>query len=132
MPHYCKICGEYKSNESFSGGGHASHICKKCKKLPVEVREKRLLLNRISSLPYRLSKKQRTWLEKLQADPREAVRTSAEEAIRWRTRPRRSPEEEYFSEPDLYGEEYDWLYDEGISPDPDWVSPEDEDFELPF
>ncbi len=28
--HYCKVCGEYKSNESFSGKGHAQHICKKC------------------------------------------------------------------------------------------------------
>ena len=28
--HYCKICGEYKSNESFSGKGHAQHICKRC------------------------------------------------------------------------------------------------------
>ena len=28
--HYCKICGEYKSNESFSGKGHARHICKEC------------------------------------------------------------------------------------------------------
>lgn len=28
--HYCKICGEYKSNESFSGKGHAQHICKEC------------------------------------------------------------------------------------------------------
>lgn len=28
--HYCKICGEYKSNESFSEKGHAQHICKKC------------------------------------------------------------------------------------------------------
>ncbi len=26
----CKICGEYKSNESFSGKGHAQHICKEC------------------------------------------------------------------------------------------------------
>ena len=26
--HYCKICDEYKSNESFSGKGHAQHICK--------------------------------------------------------------------------------------------------------
>lgn len=26
--HYCKICGEYKSNESFSGKGHAQHLCK--------------------------------------------------------------------------------------------------------
>ena len=28
--HYCKICGEYKSNEKFSGKGHAAHICKAC------------------------------------------------------------------------------------------------------
>ena len=35
--HYCKICSEYKSNESFSGMGHANHICKKCsKKSPTE------------------------------------------------------------------------------------------------
>jgi len=26
--HYCKICGEYKANEKFSGKGHAAHICK--------------------------------------------------------------------------------------------------------
>ena len=24
--HYCKVCGEYKANEKFSGKGHASHI----------------------------------------------------------------------------------------------------------
>ena len=30
--HYCKICGEYKSNESFSGKGHVQHICKECMK----------------------------------------------------------------------------------------------------
>ena len=23
--HYCKICGEYKANEKFSGKGHATH-----------------------------------------------------------------------------------------------------------
>ena len=28
--HYCKICGEYKSNKSFSGKGHTQHICKEC------------------------------------------------------------------------------------------------------
>ncbi len=31
--HYCKICGEYKANEKFSGKGHAVHICKACSKL---------------------------------------------------------------------------------------------------
>ena len=78
MSHYCKICGEYKSNESFSGRGHAAHICKKCAKLPKEVRDERTTLNRIYELPFRLSKANRSWLEKLKADPREAVRTAAE------------------------------------------------------
>ena len=26
--HYCKVCGEYKANEKFSGKGHAAHISK--------------------------------------------------------------------------------------------------------
>lgn len=35
--HYCKICGERKANEKFSGKGHAVHICKTCQSLPAEV-----------------------------------------------------------------------------------------------
>ena len=38
--HYCKVCGEYKSNESFTGKGHKNHICKKCAKLSKEDMEK--------------------------------------------------------------------------------------------
>lgn len=34
--HYCKVCGSYHSNESFSGKGHSRHICRKCSKLPIE------------------------------------------------------------------------------------------------
>lgn len=30
--HYCRICGQYKANEKFSGRGHAAHICKACAK----------------------------------------------------------------------------------------------------
>lgn len=28
--HYCRICGDYKANEKFSGKGHTRHICKSC------------------------------------------------------------------------------------------------------
>ncbi|MEG1660789.1 MAG: hypothetical protein RR304_09540 [Bacteroides sp.] len=28
--HYCRICGENKANEKFSGKGHTQHICKTC------------------------------------------------------------------------------------------------------
>ena len=34
--HYCKVCGEHKANERFTGRGHATHICKVCAKLPPE------------------------------------------------------------------------------------------------
>lgn len=132
MSHYCKICGEYKSNESFSGGGHAAHICKKCRKLPVEVREERLTLNRIYALPWRLSKGQLQWLEKLKQSDREKIRSVAEDE--WNKRyVRRQRNEENNEEDDwIPNPEYDWLADEGISPDENWVPDPDEDYELPF
>ena len=30
--HFCRICQQHKSNEKFSGRGHAAHICKACAK----------------------------------------------------------------------------------------------------
>jgi hypothetical protein len=36
--HYCKICGETKANEKFSGKGHTKHICKSCQSLPADKR----------------------------------------------------------------------------------------------
>ena len=32
--HYCRICGNTKSNEAFSGKGHKIHICKACSSKP--------------------------------------------------------------------------------------------------
>jgi hypothetical protein len=37
--HYCHICGRSRPNEAFSGGGHKNHLCKDCKRLPVEKRQ---------------------------------------------------------------------------------------------
>lgn len=49
--HYCKVCGEYKANEKFSGKGHASHICKSCASLPAEKQAELMTLNRLLNLP---------------------------------------------------------------------------------
>ena len=62
--HYCKICGEYKANEKFSGTGHAAHICKSCASMSVEDRNQEMTLTRIMNLPWRLSKEQCAWLKK--------------------------------------------------------------------
>ena len=48
--HYCKICGERKANEKFSGKGHAAHICKECTALPQEKKNELQILNRIASI----------------------------------------------------------------------------------
>ena len=82
--HYCKICGEYRANEKFSGKGHKSHICKDCMKLPVEKRNELQTVNKILNLPFYLSREQRGWLEKKRKDSREEVRETAEWAYRMR------------------------------------------------
>lgn len=49
--HYCKVCGEYRSNESFSGRGHAAHICKKCAALLAAQRSETMILTKLWNLP---------------------------------------------------------------------------------
>lgn len=39
MGHYCRICDDVRPNEAFSGKGHRIHVCKKCMRLPKEVRQ---------------------------------------------------------------------------------------------
>ena len=75
--HYCKICGEYKANEKFSGKGHATHICKACHSLSVEERNKEEVLTRMMNLPFHLSKEQISWLKKHRKDKRPEVSEAA-------------------------------------------------------
>ena len=82
--HFCKICGDYKANEKFSGKGHAAHICKQCAKLPIEKRNEMQTVNRLLNLPFRLSKEQRSWLEKMRKSQSEEIRGAAEWA--WESR----------------------------------------------
>ena len=77
--HYCRVCGEYKANEKFSGKGHAAHICKACAKLSPEDRAEQMTLRRLENLPYRLSKAQIAWLRNRLKDRRPAVRQMAED-----------------------------------------------------
>lgn len=75
----CIICGQRKSNESFSGGGHAKNICKKCARLSKGERDERVLINRIENIGLRMDRKKWKWLEEMRNDPRENVRRAAEE-----------------------------------------------------
>ena len=77
--HYCKVCGEYKANEKFSGKGHAAHICKTCAALPPEKQAEEMALTRLVNLPWRLSKEQLSWLKKRMKDRRDELEDDFEE-----------------------------------------------------
>ena len=51
--HYCKICGERKANEKFSGKGHAAHICKSCAALSPADRSEQETLTKIENMGFR-------------------------------------------------------------------------------
>ena len=106
--HYCKVCGEYKANEKFSGKGHAAHICKKCAALPPDVRSTQMIENKLLSLPWRLSKEQVKWLHNKAHDKRPEIRELAQERLNARFRP------EQFVPNDL-GDFEDFLLDEDES-----------------
>ena len=76
---YCKVCGEYKANEKFSGKGHAVHICKACSSLPPEKKSEMMTMNRLFNLPWHLSKEQKVWLQNRTRDRRPAVKALAQE-----------------------------------------------------
>ena len=81
--HYCKVCGEHKANEKFSGKGHAGHICKACAALPVEKRNEMMAVNKIWGMSHRyLSESEIKWLRNHMNDSRPAVREAAVAAHR--------------------------------------------------
>ena len=78
--HYCKVCGEYKANEKFSGKGHAAHICKACSQLSAAEQAEAMTINRLMNFPIdRLSASDRGWLENRLHDQRPEVASLAKE-----------------------------------------------------
>ena len=71
--HYCKICGQYKANEKFSGRGHATHICKACSKLSAAEKAEAQTITRLSNLHGRLNDGEKKWLENRVRDRRPEV-----------------------------------------------------------
>lgn len=81
--HYCKVCGEHKANEKFSGKGHAAHICKACMKLTPAERSEEMTIRKIHGMAFRhLSEPEIKWLRNRMKDSRPEVRDAAAEAHR--------------------------------------------------
>lgn len=76
--HFCKVCGMRKSNESFSGKGHAVHICKACAQLSPAQQAEQMTLRRLENLPLRrLTESEMTWLKNRTHDSRPEVKSLA-------------------------------------------------------
>lgn len=81
--HYCKICGEYKANEKFSGKGHAVHICRSCSRLSAAEKAEMQTMSRLMGLPLRhLNRSDKRWLENRVYDSRPDVAELAGEVYR--------------------------------------------------
>ena len=59
--HYCRVCGEYKANEKFSGKGHARHICKKCQSLPKDVQADMIRCNEVERAAFKFPMNRQDW-----------------------------------------------------------------------
>lgn len=59
--HYCRICGEYKANEQFSGKGHARHICKECRSLPDDVKADMVRCNEVERAVFKYPMSRQDW-----------------------------------------------------------------------
>lgn len=80
--HYCKICGEYKANEKFSGKGHAAHICKNCSRLSAAEKAAAMDMNRLMDFPMRrLSENEKKWLKAKMHDQCPEVADTAREVF---------------------------------------------------
>ncbi len=59
--HYCRICGEWKANEKFSGKGHAAHICRECAALPLSRRNELERIGRVEQIASKLRLTKEEW-----------------------------------------------------------------------
>jgi len=59
--HYCIICGCRKTNEQFTGKGHAKHICKECDMLPQEKKNEMEYINRINRIAEKYPRSKEDW-----------------------------------------------------------------------
>ena len=84
LGHYCKICGQHKANEKFSGKGHANHICRECASLPAEQKAEMETITKILNLPGYITITQKTWLKNRTEDHRPKVRLLAKQAYEMR------------------------------------------------
>jgi len=76
--HYCKICGQYRANEKFSGKGHAAHICKSCSRLSAAEKGKAMTMNKLENFSMRrFTNSERKWLENKTHDKRPEIAEKA-------------------------------------------------------
>jgi hypothetical protein len=80
--YYCWFCGRTRSNEKFSGSGHARHLCKDCSKLgavELQYRQEKRNLENLVTWEGIIGRKQRKAFNRFLEHPDLRIRQYAEE-----------------------------------------------------
>lgn len=94
--HYCKICGDRKPNERFSGKGHSKHICKECEALPQERKNELRYITQIDRAAWKYPHSRQDWelLEKMAKNKKYPEAMEYAQSILGMNRNQPLPEEE--------------------------------------
>lgn len=108
--HYCRICGEHKPNEKFSGKGHAKHICKECDALPQERKNELQYINQIDQAAWKYPRSKQDWelLERFAKNKKYPEAMEYAQSILDTNRDQQFEEEIDFEEDDFDIEELIW------------------------
>lgn len=82
--HYCWCCGRIRPNETFSGKGHARHLCRQCARLggeELQYRQAVRNMERCVSLDGRVFRKRRKQFETFLHHENPRIRAAAEEIV---------------------------------------------------
>lgn len=82
--HFCWSCGRSRSNESFSGHGHARHVCRECSRLGKEELEYRQAIRNVDRALHSdhcISRRDRVILERSLQHPNPRVQLYVAELI---------------------------------------------------
>lgn len=115
--HYCRICGEHKANEKFTGKGHAKHICKKCDALPQERKNELQHINQIDRIAGKYPRSRQDWelLEKYSKNKKYPEAMEFAQMVLGMNRDNSSWEEENDDEDNEELDSWSELYSDNIS-----------------
>ena len=83
--HYCRVCGERKDSNKFSGSGYRVHICKSCASKSPTQKSEDMTITKLENMALRyISETEKKWLKNRRNDGRPEVRELAQQVFEFK------------------------------------------------